>query len=278
MTTTTTFKRIASFLFVFVLCAGLFLSPAKAFATSGKYVFDDQGLFTSSEFSTLEAQAEEISEKYNMGVYIWTTDIMNETYKSDSEEEATRKQVVESYYRGNGLGFGTNHDGIILAIASVSREYNLGALGQGSYSFNDKGIAEIKEDVKEELSSNDWYGAAKVYLSDVDKQLAYYDEKGKTYTPFTLGDLLIRIALILGVPLIITFFVINGWRSAMKTAVEQSEASNYLDPNSVQLTKAHDQFVHTTHIVTPRPKESKSGGGGWGGGGGGGFSSSGGRF
>ena len=272
-----TLKKLASCIFAFVLCASLFALPSVAFAQSGTYVFDEQNLFTESEFNNLESQAEALASKYNMGVYLLTVDSINgKKSKSDDDEKAERTRFTENYYRNNGLGLGSNHDGIIFVIASGSREYNTGALGQGSYSFSDRGIEKIEDAATSHLKNSDWYGAAEAYYSEVGDQLAYYESHGKPYKPLTLFDILIRIAIILGIPGAITFVMIKSWRSEMLTAVEQSEASNYLDPNSVQVTESSDTFIHTTMVATPIPKEEKSSGGGWGGGGGGGFSSSGG--
>ena len=275
-----TLKKLAACAFSFVLCVSLFALPSAAFAQSGTYVHDEQNLFTETEFNDLEAQAEELASKYNMGVYLLTTDSINSKKKSDEDaEKAERTKFTENYYRSNGLGLGSNHDGIIFVIASGSREYNTGALGQGSYSFSDKGIAEIEKDATSFLKKSDWYGAAKAYYNDVGEQLEYYASKGKPYKPLSFFDLLIRIAIVLVIPGLITFVTIKAWRSEMLTAVEQSEADNYLDSGSVQLTNSDQRFIRTSVSVVPKPKESKSSGGGWGGGGGGGFSSSGGgRF
>jgi uncharacterized protein len=135
----------------------------------------------------------------------------------------------------------------------------------------------MESDVKSNLSNNNWYEAARTYYGDIGAQLQYYSVHGKPQQRLGMLDWVIRLFIIVGIPLIVTFFIINGWRSAMRTAVEKSEAGNYLDRNSVKLTHSRDQFIRTTLVATPKPKdEDKGSGGGWGGGGGGGFSSSGG--
>ena len=277
---TTTFKRIASFLFALVLCAGLFALPAKALAASDQYVYDEEGVFTEQQLQTLNEEGAALASKYNMGVYFLVTDYMNGLSDPSSSQ---RTEYATNFYKENNLGLnpadGKNYgDGIMFVIAIKSRDYVTVAYGQGSYSFSDKGIEDMEDEVLDNIKDgkNDWYGAATTYYDEVGGQLAYYAKHGKAQNPIGLFGYLIRIFIFVGIPLIITFFVINGWRSAMKTAVEKSEASNYLDAGSVDITRSHDQFIHTTHIVTPRPKNESKGGGGWGGGGGGGFSSSGG--
>ena len=82
----TRLKKFVTSMFAIVLCLSMAVAPAAAFAAiddvtlmknataqTGTYVFDERGLFTSSEFDTLEAQGAELASKYNMGVYFLTT-------------------------------------------------------------------------------------------------------------------------------------------------------------------------------------------------------------
>ena len=279
--------RVASALFALILCASMMALPARALAAtdaatangaqSGTYVFDERGLFDSSQFDTLESKAQELANKYNMGVYFLTTTYMGGYVDPTSSQ---RTEYATNYYKEHQLGLnpGSNGygDGIMFVVAADSRDYVTVAYGQGSYAFSDKGIAKMEDDVTGYLGKDNWYGAAEAYYNDIGSQLAYYASHGSAQKPFSLFDWILRIALVLGIPLIVTFLVIRSWRSQMLTAVEQSEAGNYLDRESVNLTRSNDRFVTTTLVATPRPKRSDSGGGGWGGGGGGGFSSSGG--
>ena len=284
-----TMKKVASSLLALMLCAFLFalsftaLLPAgealAANGQSGTYVFDERGLFTSEQFSSLEAKGADLANKYNMGVYFLTTSTMNgmsDPSKSDRTDYAT------SYYKQHNLGLNKSDkgygDGIMFVIAADSRDYVTVAYGQGSYSFSDSGIERMEDAVLDNIRDHkdNWYGAAQTYYDEVGDQLAYYAKHGKAHQPLDLIDWAIRIFIFLGIPLIVTFFIIRSWRNEMLTAVEQSEAGNYLDRNSVQLTRANDTFIRTSLVATPKPKHDDNDGGGWGGGGGGGFSSSGG--
>ena len=298
-----TLRKIASSLFAFVLCASLLALPSAAFAASesssssagadlpatgvvaqgqsGTYVFDERQLFTAEQFATLEAKGAELASKYNMGVYFLTTDYMDGLSNPSSSQ---RTNYATTFYKEHKLGLnpasGTDYgDGIMFVIAADSRDYVTIAYGQGSYSFSDKGIETMENAVLDNIKDHkdNWYGAATTYYDQVGRQLDYYDRHGKAQKPLGLLDYAIRIFIFIGIPLIVTFFVIRKWESDMKTAVEQSEAGNYLDAGSLTLTRQDDQFVNTTLVATPKPKSNDSGGGGgWGGGGGGGFSSSGG--
>ena len=255
-------------------------SAAASGAQTGTYVFDERGLFTSDQFQTLEATAADLASKYNMGVYFLTTDYMDGLQDPTSSQ---RTSYATTYYKDHKLGLnpaeGVSYgDGIMFVIAADSRDYVTIAYGKGSYAFSDKGISSMEDAVLDNIKDHrdNWYGAATTYYNQVGSQLQYYEAHGKPQEPIGLSGYVLRIFIFIGIPLIITFFVIRRWRREMKTAVEQSEAGKYLDENSVNVTKSNDTFVNTTLAVVPKPKKSDSDSGGWGGGGGGGFSSSGG--
>ena len=256
-----------------MLIAALLALPQTALAKSGTYVFDEYGLFGSSQFDALESTAASLADEYDMGVYLLVTDRMG-GYSNPSEEQRTN--FATGYYSRNDLGLGSGKDGILFVIAVDSRDYITVAFGQGSYSFSDKGIAAMEEAVTSQLHGDNWYGAAQEYYRQIGSQLEYYAQNGKPEKPFDLFDLLISILTILGIRAVAGGAMVGSERASMKTAREAREASNYLDPNSLRLTASEDTFVNTTFVATPRAQAHSGGGGGWGGGGGGGFSSSGG--
>ena len=246
--------------------------------TAGTFVIDDYGLFTDEQRNQLEAKAQELASRYNMGVYLLAVDNMG----SQNPSSAQRTNFATSFYRAHNLGLGSGKDGIMLVIAAGSRDYVTIAYGQGSYSFSDEGIKAMEDAVTDELGSDDWYGGAKQYYSKMDEQLAYYDVKGEPWKEPDLLSFILKILAILGIPFGVASSKIKREKAAMVTAREQYQADNYLVDDSLVLTKSTDNFVNTTLVATPIPKHESSsdsggfGGGGWGGGGGGGFSSSGG--
>ena len=139
------------------------------------YVFDEYGLFTSSEYDELESTAENLAKQYNMGVYFLTTGTMNGNYNPTPDE---RTRYATGYYVDHSLGLGPGKDGIMFVVAADSRDYVTIAYGQGSYSFSDSGIASMEDDVTSYLGDNDWFGAAQAYYNDIGDQLAYYAQKG----------------------------------------------------------------------------------------------------
>lgn len=272
-----TLKRLFVAMFSVALFATLFAAPA--YAESGTYVFDDQNVLSSSQFQTLEAQGADYAQQYGIGVYLLITDTMNGMSDPSSSQ---RNEFARQYYLSHGLGVGSNKNGIIVVIAVKSRDYvTVKHFDDASQDpFSNECVNALEEAYTSRLGDNDWYGGAKTYYDTVGEQMAYFAATGKQWTePDPIG-LLIKILATLGIPAVVAGGVVRGEKSAMQTAREKSEASNYLDRESLVLSVADDQFLNTTLSVVPLPDDDDddSGGGGWTDMGGGFSGSGGGKF
>ena len=261
--------------FALALFVSLAVAPA-AFAESGSYVFDEQNVLTSTEFGTLEDMGASYADDYGVGVYLLITDTMNGNYNPSSSE---RNEFARQYFLANNLGVGADKDGIIFVIAVESRDYVTVKHFANSANdpFSDDGVDALEEEVTSYLSDNNWYGGSRAYYKTVGEQLSYFAATGNQWTePDPLG-LLLKILATLGIPAAAAGALVSGQKSAMKTAREASEASDYLDRSSFRLTASSDDFVNTTVTVAPIPKKESSGGG-WSDMGGGFSGSGGGKF
>ena len=270
-----TLKKLFAGMISVALFATLFAAPA--YAESGSYVFDEVGVLSSSEFQSLEQQGAEYASKYGIGVYIQYTGTMNgEMNPSSSERNEYGRQV----YLQKGLGVGSGKNGILVVVAVQSRDYvTVKHFADSSQDpFSDEAVDALEGKYTSELSDNDWYEAAREYYDVAGEQMEYFATTGKQWTEPNLISLLLKILATLGIPAFAAYAFTSGEKSKMKTAVEATEATDYLDRASFNLTVAQDQFVNTTMTVTPIPKDSKSGGGGWSNMGGGFSGSGGGKF
>ena len=265
-------KKLFSTLLAVAFSLSLCMAPC-AYATSGTYVFDEYGVLSSSEFDSLESHAAKLASDYDQGVYLLITDTMG-SYNPSPDE---RNEFARDYYVDNDLGVGPNKDGIIFVIAVDSRDYVTVKKQGANDPFSDSAVDALEEKVTEYLGDNDWYGGSKAYYDIVDEQLAYYAATGEQWTESNPLSLVLKILAMLGIPAAAAGVIVGGQKSAMKTAKEKTEASDYLDPSSLKLTVSNDQFVNTTLAVTSRSEE-KSGGGGWSDMGGGFSGSGGGKF
>lgn len=269
-----TLKKIFVGMFSVALFATLFAVPA--YAESGSYVFDEVGVLTSSEFQSLEQQGADYASKYGIGVYIQFTDMMNGDMNPSSSE---RNEYGRQVYLQKGLGVGPGKNGILVVVAVQSRDYvTVKHFDDSSQDpFSDSAVDALEGKYTAELSDNDWYEAAQYYYDTVGEQMEYFAATGKQWTEPNLLSLLLKILATLGIPAVVAFGIVGNDKSKMKTAREATEASDYLDRATLNLTVSTDQFVNTTMTVAPIPKAEKSGGG-WSNMGGGFSGSGGGKF
>ena len=266
-------KKLFAGMFAMALAISLCMAPS-AFATSGSYVFDEYGVLSSSEFDRLESHAATLASTYDQGVYLYITDTMG--YGGDPTP-SQRNEFARDFYLQHNLGLGADKQGIIFVIAVDSRDY-VTVKKQGSNDpFSNECVNALEENVVSYLKSNNWYGGSKAYYDTVDEQLGYYAATGKQWTEPDPISLVLKILAALGIPAVVAGSIMGREKRAMKTAHERSEANEYLDRNSLNMTVATDQFVNTTLAATPRPKDNGSGSG-WSSMGGGFSGSGGGKF
>lgn len=267
-------KKLFVGMFSVALFATLFAVPA--YAESGSYVFDEVGVLSSSEFQSLEQQGASYADKYGIGVYIQFTNTMNGNMDPSSSE---RNEYGRQVFLQKGLGVGPGKNGILVVVAVQSRDYvTVKHFDDSSQDpFSDSAVDALEGKYTSELSDNDWYEAAREYYDVAGEQMEYFATTGKQWTEPNLISLLLKILATIGIPVAVAFGITSNDKSKMKTAREATEASNYLDRASFQLTVSNDQFVNTTMTVAPIPKEEKSGGG-WSNMGGGFSGSGGGKF
>ncbi len=253
-------KHLILILAPLALFAALFL-PTQALAQSGTYVFDEQEILSSTEFSKLEDKGKTYASTYKVGVYFLFTDSMgtNESSKSG------RNEFARNYYEKHNLGVGSNKDGIIFVVAVKSRKYVTVKHFTNSSTdpFSNDSVDLIESNVKDEIKDNKWYKGACAYYDTVGEHLQYFSEHGKQWEEASLLAPLIKLGVTLLVPLAVAIGVVTTNKSAMLTARLQTEASSYLDAGSFSLSRQSDVFVNRTITSTPRPKDNDSDGGGW---------------
>lgn len=270
-------KRFFIGLFSVALLATLFAAPA--YAKSGSYVFDEEGVLSDAQFQELEDMGANYAQQYGVGVYLVYTDYMNgDPYPSSSE----RNEFGKQFFLQHGLGVGSNTNGIICAVAVESRDYvTVKHFADSSEDpFSDSGVDLLEEAYVSKLKDNEWYEAGKTYYDTVGQQLAYFEATGKQWTEPDIIGFLLKILATLGIPGFVAVAAVKSDKNAMQTAREQSEASNYLDQGSLAFSVATDNFINSTMAVVPIPKHDNDsgGGGGWSSMGGGFSGSGGGKF
>lgn len=255
----------------------LALFPLSAYAQTGTYVFDEEGVLSQEEFSQLESQAAGYADTYRVGTYLLLCDNMGTSDPSSSE----RREFARDYYEQHSLGVGSNRDGIIFVIAVESRDYvTVKHFADSSDDpFSNSSVDVMEDAAVDQLSSDRWYAGGKAYLDTVGEHLAYFAKNGKQWKKPNTVLTVVKVAATLLIPLFIAIGVVSSEKDAMKTARMKTEAANYVEPDSFVLHASTDQFVNRSISATPIPKDDDDDSdGGWSDMGGGFSGSDGGKF
>ena len=159
-------KRILTYLLA-LLAVLTMLVPTWAEQTEDDlFIYDTVGLLDEDEWLELEMMADEISWRYNCGVYIVTVDDY-EDYNSDIHYAAV------AIYDGNDFGIGENREGIMLMLSMYDRDYDLFVRdgGTAEYAVNKYGRHQMTEVFLDNFADNDWKGGFEDYLSACDEYL-----------------------------------------------------------------------------------------------------------
>ena len=240
----------------------------KAYAdTSPEFILDEYNVLSDRDIANWEAQAQEIAQKYKIGMYFVTVDNIG---------GKNVREFAKDYYVEHDLGVGSMSSGIMFLVAVESRDYVTIPFGDGHGSaeigkaggvdaFTDDFIDAMESDIVPKLSNSNWAGAADVYYDEATEAIEYLFEHGspmKNSSKYHNGGgddeeldgimgWIIKILGILGFPAVVAGSVVSGEKKAMKNAEERYEADDYLDVRSLRLIKSNDQFINTTLAVLP---------------------------
>ncbi len=224
------------------------------------YVNDYAGLLSDYERQSLNAEAAQISDLYDCGVYIVIVGDYREFVNGNIE--TFTEEVFHSY----GLGCGESENGVILGMSMDDRDYDIYAHGDfGNYAFTDYGKGQLADSFLDNFRRDDWAGGFRDFVRNSGELMrrAKNGEPLDQWIPDqpeeSFGPAEMLISLIVG--LITGGATVSGMKKQMKTAVEQTRASGYVPKGGVNLRVQNDQFVNrtvTTHRI--RREQNRSGG------------------
>ena len=268
-------KLAFSLLLALLLCLALPSFASASFSGNLSYVTDSAGILTETQRQELENMAAGISEKYQCGVYIVTTQDYTE-FKRGSISNCA-EEIYDRYLHG----FGETGDGILLLLSMSDRDYWVDVHGSfGNYAFPYEVNDELDESFLRYFRNDDWYGGFKSFLVFAEQLLVpavqgypayleslqqHRDEQEKVVAGAKgVGSVFAGLLTALG--------VCSGMKRQMKTAREKDDADEYMTPTSPHMKIVQDHFLNRTRTVQVIPQESRDSGGYSGGHSGGGFS------
>lgn len=233
-------KLISAFL-VLLLCLSMAVAAVSA---EELLVVDDANLLTDEQERSLNRRLEEISHTYNAQILVMTL----------NSAEGGIDYFVEYAYDSMGLGYGANHDGVLLMICMDSREYRILSNGFAAAAIESYDIDAISEEIVPDLSDGDYAQAFERFADEC----AYYLDGYLNGFPFDAGEKL-AIALIIGIVAgLIAVLIMKG---QLKSVRPQNQANVYIKDGSMHLTHSSDLFLYRNVTRTAIPKNNSSGSG-----------------
>lgn len=268
-------KRILHIFTALMLCS-LSITPLSIHAGSDVYISDTYGVLSQAEVDLLNAQAQQISDQYQFGVYAHIL------YDDASYDDIWG--YIEQYYAEQDLGYGNTSDGILFLITQSSQggsyDIYIPAASNQSY-FTIDGLEDIQDDAEEGLFEHDYYKAIDTFLDKTEEHLAYYNQhdypwssatEGAVYYDAETGRSVSGFAVAAGIiiPFVVACIVVAVNASKHRTKHTATDAAEYIPSyGQLQLTRHTDMYLYRTQSRTKIHHEETDGGGG-------GFSSSGG--
>lgn len=235
---------------VLILCC----VPCQAKAESEyQRVNDNANLMSESETASLNELADAESERYQCDIVILS---INGT---DGESV---DNYADIYYSDYGYGYGDKKDGVILVVDMDSRECRMVNTGKAMDVFTGWGINYICDEIKADLSDENYYNAFKTYIDLTTKFLEQaekgkpYDENNKFETPKTTIDYIVNVLIGFAVSLVITLIIMMVMKSKLKSVDREYAAKNYVAPGSLNVTASRELYLYSTRTMTEKPKDN----------------------
>ena len=242
-------RQLRSLLFAILLCI-MAVIPVSAAAVSR--VVDDADILSTAKESELKAQLDEISSRQGMDVAVVTVVNLGDY---DSVEA-----YADDYYDKNGYA----DDGILLLVSMKERKWHMSTKGFGVTAFTDAGLEYVSEQFQGNLSDGDYSKAFQTFASTCDEFISQA-KSGKAYD---VGNMPkkpmspVWIPISLGIGIFIAFVVTSSMRASLKSVALKKTASDYVQKDSLRLTRSRDIYLYQEIMRTERPKESESSDGG----------------
>ena len=216
-------------------------------------LLDMENLLQPAEQKELLQKLAGIEQKYNIRIVVMTVPDDGRT-GTESGIKRFADKVLNRYYRDEK----NNNGSIMLVVCPQARKWAVTTdNNMRRYITDANGYPSLKESFLEQLKDNDYNGAFNAYADRVEELIAYYNEEGIPWDPadefsYTGAVLAVIMSALIG------YGFVGYLRSRMSNVQPASEADDYLDQNSIDITRNTDVFLYTTRTVTKRVKSESS--------------------
>ena len=205
-------------------------------------LFDEADLLTDSEESALVQKLTDISHACDAQIVIATIASM---------DGGDIDSFVDYLYDSMGLGYGEDHDGVLLLVCMDPREYRILSNGYAGVAIGPDQIDTLC-DFMETYLPNGHYTTAFHSFADQSGEFLKYYQAG---SPFKAGKSL-AISLIIGIIAgLIVAFVLKG---QLKSVRKQDSARVYVKKGSMQINYSRDIFLYRNVTCTKKQERVES--------------------
>jgi len=277
-------KKILSLLTVLLLLAALCI-PCLAFSldecriyedpdTAIPLVVDGVGIFTDEEFERIGDEVKAISDTYGVGYVLLI---------SDDNDGKSMELFAADFLYDNGYDAFGGSTVFYLSLEPNFRGWRTISIGDNENIFTYNVIYNIDETVDGMMRAGDYSGAFFAQVRYVETVFAEYREKGSVsgdsyeyhdyaYTNYDnyirIGNKMVDKEDLFGIGIFsaIVWLIISGATvSSMTKKMKVNRpvnATQYLDENSVNITRHNVRYLYSTVTKTPRSQNRSGGGGG----------------
>lgn len=245
-------KRIFTIFFALLI----FIIPALPLfaADGGTRLIDAADLLSQSSERDLINKLDEISERQQVDIVVVTI---------ESLEGESAMVYADDFYDYNGYGFGAGRDGILFLISMEERDWYISTCGYGITALTDVGREYISGKFVDDLSIGD-YAAGFTRFAELCDDFIMQANSGEPYDVGNLPEEAFGFAgnLVLAfvVAFIIALIVTGIMKGQLKTVCSQSAADDYMNKDSLHLTKNDDLFLYRNVDRREKKEDDNSGG------------------
>lgn len=216
-------------------------------------LFDMENLLKPDQQQALMQKLIKIEDKYNVRVVVMTV-----PKDAQTGSESGIKKFADETLNRNYRDEANNNGSIMLVVCPSARKWAVTTDNSMRERITDEnGFPAIRDSIMSDLKDNDYNGAFNAYADKVDELLAYYEEEGEPWDPskeFSFMGLILGALISAG----IAYLFVSHLRDNMSNVRHVSEANEYLNRDSVNISRQSDVFLHTTRTVTKRAKSDNS--------------------
>lgn len=226
-------------------------------------IYDFSDILTDEEESLLKVKIDKFIEDNNMDMVIVTD---NFAYSYDRKNE----EYADDFYDYNDFGLDIEYySGVLLLRNTYSLDpyYHMSTSGNAQLYLNDYRIDRILDDIYDDIHSGNYYEGFSKWITYTDNYIKsgypstasnyYLDNNGNIHRVKPKYHPPIGIALLIA--LAVSGTIIGVMISKNKMVKKAYKAGEYLDGNSINITRREDTYLrsHTTSYTI----SSSSGGG-----------------